>query len=428
MSASDSPAIPAVPRLPGTVAVKRLANGLTICLLSNRRAPVVTHALLYRAGTRDEEPAHGGIAHFLEHMMFKGSQAYAPGEIDRRTQLLGGANNAFTGHDSTVYYFDFAPDRWSEALAIETDRMAGLTLDPRQVSSERQVIVEEIAMYEGEPWDALETAVQSAFFDGHPYGRPVLGTRDTVAAVGEAELASYHRRFYRPDNAVLVVAGDVGEEALAAVEEAFGALEPGAGARPACPPPRRPAGCRRLQRRHGELSRLLLALPAPPADDPAHPALRLLLSVLAGGRASRLCRALVDEGQLCSWVSADLGESVEAGCSTLSAELLGGVEPGRVEEEVLAQLASLAREAPAPEEVERARQIVLADWVFTHERVHDQALTAAVSLGLFDLDHPQRQLARLAAVTPAELPELAQRFLDPQAGSVVGWSLPDAGG
>ena len=165
--------------LPGTPRVERLDNGLTVCLLENRQAPIVTSALFYRAGTRDEPAGHGGVAHFLEHMMFKGSPRYGPGEIDRRTQALGGVNNAFTSHDATGYYFNFAADRWTEALAIEADRMAGLTLDPEQVASERQVILEEIAMYESEPWEALETEVQARLFAvpslrppgaGHPGG------------------------------------------------------------------------------------------------------------------------------------------------------------------------------------------------------------------------------------------------------------------
>ena len=104
--------------------MERLDDGLTVCVLSNRAAPVVTTALWYRAGTRDEPPGHGGIAHFLEHMMFKGAATYGPGDIDRRTQALGGDNNAFTSHDATVYHFNFAPEHWAEALAIEADRMA----------------------------------------------------------------------------------------------------------------------------------------------------------------------------------------------------------------------------------------------------------------------------------------------------------------
>src|SRR5262249_56148673 len=116
----------------------RLANGLTVCVVETRQAPVVPTALAFRAGTRDEPPGHGGVAHFLEHMMFKGSPRYGPGQIDRRTQALGGSNNAYTSHDATVYYFKFSPRVWREALAVEADRMAALTLHPHPLTTHRQ--------------------------------------------------------------------------------------------------------------------------------------------------------------------------------------------------------------------------------------------------------------------------------------------------
>jgi zinc protease len=415
--------------IPGRRQSARLANGLTVCVLENRQAPVVTTALCFRAGTRDDPPGHGGAAHFLEHMMFKGSARFGPGEIDRRTQALGGSNNAFTSHDSTTYYFSFAADRWTEALAIEADRMASLTLDPRQVASERQVIREEIAMYESEPWDALEVAVQARLFRGHPYGRPVLGTRGELRATGREELAAFQRRCYRPDNAVLVVAGEASEEAvLGEVERTLGGLPPGAepraepraGAAPVAWPER----MARLRRRKGEVPRLLLALAAPAGDHPDHALLRLLAALLGSGRSSRLYRALVDEGQLCSAIHTDLTEGREASHLTIAAEVVPGVEPARVEGELLGLLAELVGTPPGLEEVERARQVALADWVLHHERVEQQALSLAVALALFDAEHLDRQMRRLLAASPAALHEAAGRYLRPELGSVLGWSLP----
>lgn len=411
--------------IPGRRQFARLANGLTVCVLENRQAPVVTTALCFRAGTRDEAPGHGGSAHFLEHMMFKGSARFGPGEIDRRTQALGGSNNAFTSHDSTTYYFSFAADRWTEALAIEADRMAALTLDPRQVASERQVIREEIAMYDSEPWDALEVAVQARLFRGHPYGRPVLGTRGELRATGREELATFQRRFYRPDNAVLVVAGEASEETvLAEVERTLGGLPPGAEQRAGASPVVWPEGMARLRRRKGEVPRLLLALAAPAGDHPDHAVLRLLVALLGSGRSSRLYRALVDEGQLCSWIHTDLTESLDAGHLTIAAEVVPGVEPARVEGELLGLLAELVGTRPGLEEVERARQVALADWVLHHERVEQQALSLAVALALFDAEHLDRQMRRLLAASPAALHEAAGRYLRPELGSVLGWSLP----
>ena len=410
--------------LPGHIAVERLDNGLTVCLLENRQAPLVTTALWYRAGTRDEAPGLGGTAHFLEHMMFKGSPRYGPGEIDRRTQALGGANNAFTSHDATAYYFNFAADRWGEALAIEADRMAALLLDPDEVASERQVILEEIAMYDSEPWDALEMAVQPRLFGGHPYGRPVLGTADELRAIGREELAAFHARCYRPDNAVLVVAGDLGADALGTVERALGGVPAGGHGRAPVTEPGYPAGLDRLERRKGEVSRLLLSLPAPPGGHPDHAPLRLLVSLLGAGRTSRLQRALVDEGQLCVWVSADLSENQGSGQIAFGAEVVPGAEPAVVEAELLRQLALLAGEPPGAEELARAKQVALADWVFGHERVHQQALAAGFALALFDLEHLERELERLSAVGPERLLDVADRYLRPERGGVLGWSLP----
>lgn len=410
--------------LPGELTVDRLDNGLTVGRLINRQAPVVTSALWYRVGTRDEPDGHGGIAHFLEHMMFKGSRRYRPGEIDRRTQALGGINNAYTSHDFTVYYFNFASDRYGEALAIEADRMAGLSLDPAHVASERQVILEELAMYDSDPWDALFRDVERALFPDHPYGRPVLGSRDELLATGGEALAEFHRRYYQPGNAVLVLAGDLGDGALEAVEAHFAALPGADPERPHRSPSPGPDGLVRIERRMGEVARLLLALPGPAAGDPAQPAVRLLGALLTGGRSSRLHRALVDEGELASWVSGHVTESLEPGAMILSAELLPGVEPERVEQEVLEQLARLAGELPEPAEVERARRILLADWVFGHERIYQQSLVAGFELSFFDPSYAQDKLDRLRELTPEALGEVAKRWLQPQRSGVVGWSHP----
>ena len=317
--------------------------------------------------------------------------------------------------------------------------MAGLTLDPDQVASERQVILEEIAMYENEPWDALGMAVEAATFPDHPYGRPVLGSRAELAATGPAELAAFHRRFYRPGNAVLVVAGDVGEEAFAAVEAAFAGVDPGpaqADPRPAVPAAAPLAGVQRIERRKGEVARLLLALRGPAAGHPDRSVLHLVAALLGGGRTSRLYRAFVDEEQLCSWVSADLGETVDEGSLTIAMELVPGVEPARVEERLLAELAKLAggvgggggrgngSAALPDEELERVRRVFFADWVFAHERVHQQALVAGYSLALFDLGHLDRELRAALAAGRERVLEVAARYLQVEGGAVLGWSLP----
>jgi zinc protease len=411
--------------LPGKIETARLANGLEVVLLANSQAPVVSTALCYRVGARDEAPGAGGTAHFLEHMMFKGSARYGPGEVDRRTQALGGSNNAFTSHDVTAYWFSFAADRWGEALEIEADRLRGLRLDPAEVDAERQVIEEEIAMYEDDPWDSLELAVQRRLFGEHPYGRSVLGTAEELARVGAAELAAFHRRHYRPDNAVLVVAGDFGADALARVEAAFGDLPPTGESRDELLPPERRHQVARLERKKGELTRFELALPAPPPDHVEHAPLRLAATLLADGRASRLQRAVVEEGQLCLGVSVSLAESVLASATTVAADLLPGSDAGEVESRIDAELTRLREEPVSETELERARRVFFADWVHGVERIHEQALLAGVAAALHDLAQPERLIAAIAEVTPASLRAAAARWLDPAAGSVVGVHLPE---
>jgi predicted Zn-dependent peptidase len=214
IAAPSPPPVLAVPRLPGSIEISRLDNGLTVCLHKNPQAPVVTTALWYRVGTRDETLAHGGVAHFLEHLMFKGSARFGPGEIDRRTQALGGSNNAFTSHDATAYYFNFAADRWRQALEIEADRMAGLRLEPDEVASERQVILEEIAMYEDDPQDTVFDVLGEAVFGAHPLGRPIIGRAPVIRDTPIDVIAEFHARRYVPGSVVIAAAGSVDHDAI----------------------------------------------------------------------------------------------------------------------------------------------------------------------------------------------------------------------
>jgi zinc protease len=411
--------------MPGELRRERLGNGLEVCLLRNRQAPLVSTSLWYRIGARDERTPLAGTAHFLEHMMFKGSSRYAAGEIDRRTRELGGSNNAFTSHDSTAYYFSFSNDRWLESLRIEADRMAGLTLDPDEVERERRVIEEELSMYDDDPWHRLDRAVHRSFFGAHPYGRQILGTRESLAAIGADELNAFHRSYYRSDNAVLVIAGDLPEDVLDRVREHFGEHEPGGSVRPAMPPPTAPAGPGRVEMRKGDVARLLLALPSPAADHPDYAPLRLLLTALGGPRTSRLSSRLVEDEQLCVAVSTEITETVEPSMAAVAAELLPAVEPREVEERVIDELERISAAGLEPWEIEQARRILVADWVFGMERIHQQALAAGMAVSLFDEDYPERHLRRALDCSDAELAEVAARWIRPGESSVTGWSLPE---
>jgi zinc protease len=419
-----------------TAGAQALDSGLTVVLLPRADAESIATVMCYQVGSRDEKSNEAGLAHFLEHMMFKGSAHYPPGAIDSVTQGLGGTNNAFTSHDVSAYHFQFERSSWEEALRIEADRMRGLSLLPEEVESEREVILEEIRMVEDDPWDALEQAVARRLFGCHPYGRPVLGTSQSLRGLDGAALDSFHRRHYRPERAVLVAAGGLPPDAMDRVagvldagalgnghSEAGGVSAPFAGRPHVEPPVFAAAPARRVELRRGETARLLVAHPAPAADDPFHVHVRLALTVLASGRASRIQRDLVELKPLALWASGASSGHRLGGMSTLTAEAAVGVEPARLEEEVCVRIDGLAANPPSVEELERAKRALFADWVFMHERVAERAISTALEHALFFPGFSRDSYELLARATAADVSEACAVWLAP-ATRIVGWSLP----
>lgn len=414
-----------VPPLPGAVHRRTLDNGLRVLVLENRQAPIVATALTYTVGARDDPPGAAGRAHFLEHMMFKGSKRYAAGEIDAATQRLGGEANALTGHDATLYYFQFASDRWREALAIEADRMAGLRLDRSEVERERGVILEEIAMAADDPWQSLEEEVYAAFFNGHPYGRPILGTAAELEGIAPEQLRAAHDAHGGPTGAVLTVAGDVGIEALDQVAAAFdGVSRRGADKPPVAPRVPSPVA-RRLEVRRGVLPRWLAALACPAPDAAEHIAVRMAVAALGLGRTSRLYRELVDRDAILTAVSCSVLDTLDTGCVTVTAEPGPGVTLDELEERVWATIASLVDRPPTADELERLRHLVVADWMFSHETIVEQALTASFWEACVDLEFPRRQIEAIMAVGAEEVVAAAASWLSVERDLVIGRCLPE---
>ncbi|MCB9915561.1 MAG: insulinase family protein [Planctomycetes bacterium] len=405
-----------------------LKNGMRVLLAERHDAPVVAVLLLYAVGARNEREHEAGACHFLEHMMFKGTAAHPKGEIDLVTTRLGGSNNAFTSYDHTAYWFEFASDRWEQALALEADRMAGLLLDPVEFDAEKAVVLEELAMGEDDPWRGLTADVQQALFPRHPYGRPVIGYADTLRAMSRADLAAVHARFYHPGNATLVVCGDLQPRAaLAAVRRAFGELSAG----PALaevdafrPPLGEPtAEVRLLRHWDDEARRLCMAWPTTHVATDEDYALDLATVVLTSGRLSRLYRRLVRDERLATSVSASNDVRVEGGAFWLYAEAADGVAPRELERALDEEVARLAKHLVPRKELERARALLDASEAYDSETVTD----LAEDLGEWAVDHDWREALRsrerLAAITPQLLRETVRRYLVP-ARRVLGWSLP----
>src|SRR5213075_1152587 len=205
-----------------------LDNGLVVLTKELHTSPIVTNMLWYRVGSRNEELGQTGKSHFLEHMLFKGTERFKKGEIDLLTLKNGGGNNAFTSHDFTAYYFNFASDRWDIALEIEADRMVSCTFDREEFEAEKKVVIEELKSGLDSPWGLLLQEEEAIAFKVHPYRNPIVGWLQDVERATAEQQQAYYRRYYHPNNATLVIAGDFDtDDVLKKVHRAFGSIPTG---------------------------------------------------------------------------------------------------------------------------------------------------------------------------------------------------------
>ena len=410
------------------VSEHRLANGLRVILAERHFDPVVASVLFYRCGSRNETEPEAGLSHFLEHMMFKGSERFGKGQVDEVTAALGGQNNAFTGYDHTAYWFEFASDRWEVALDVELDRMTSLTLDPAEFDSERQVVLEELSMGEDDPWRVLARRVESAVFGRHPYGRPIIGLPDALCALTPDSMRAYYERFYHPGNATLVVAGDIRpRKALAAIRDRFGNLPSGPDFDAVDPwraSVEEPAGEQRLSMTWDDRGkRLCMAWPTARVGSDDDYTLDLFMTILANGRTSRLQRALVFDSELATSLAASNDSRVEHGAFWLYGEASSDADPSEVEAVIDAEIEKLAQRAPSAKEMRRAQAMLVASEAYDGETVSD----LAEELGEWAVDWEWRASfdggERHARVTAKDVKDLAGRLLTRER-RVVGWCLP----
>ncbi|MEW6073644.1 MAG: pitrilysin family protein [Planctomycetota bacterium] len=421
-----------VPMAGAKVTEHRLRNGMQVLFAERHGDPIVAVVTLYRVGARHETEREAGMSHFLEHMMFKGTDRHGKGEIDRLTTLLGGQNNAFTGPDHTAYWFELASDRWTTALDLEADRMRGLTLDPGEFEAERAVVLEELAMGEDDPWRQLSRRVEEAVFGRHPYGRPIIGCLDSLRRMTPADMRAYYERLYHPGNATIVVGGDFAPStARREIRARFGAIPAGpplAEVDAYRPPLPEPAGEARFTMRWDDQARrLCMAWPSARVGTEDDYALDIALAVLTTGRMSRLQRRLVLDAGLAVNVSTSNDTRVEGGIFWLFAECAQGVEPAELERRIDEELARLASEPVSPAELRRAKSLMKASDAYDGETVSD----LAEELGEFAADADWRLAfdggIRHDRVTAARLRETAARILAPERRT-VGWCLPQDGG
>jgi zinc protease len=405
---------------------RTLANGFKALVLPRTHAPVVICDLYYPVGSVNEPAGKTGLAHFVEHMLFKGTERFPKGQIDRLAFIAAGQSNAETGEDFTHYWFSFPSDRWELALAIEADRMQGATFDPREVEAERHVIGEERARDLDSPLGRLDQTHLAVTYLRHPYRNPILGWPDDLASITVADLRDFYERHYRPDGAVLVVVGDVEpDRALDRIAAHFGALCPGRIERPE-PMVGEP---RQTGRRDFTLvdsesaARGLLGWHTVPRGHPDGPALDVLSDLLTCGRRSRLWGALVERARIATWIEAGQDGSHRAGQFLVQVEAPPEIEPFRIEQAIGDVFGRLAEDGPTPEELFRARHRLEAAWRWEQEDLAGLAAGLGQVALWDDWRAWQAEHRAALAVEADDIRRVVSTYLR-DANLTAGWSLP----
>ncbi|WP_316978419.1 M16 family metallopeptidase [Shumkonia mesophila] len=409
-----------------------LANGMQVVVVPNHRMPVVTHMVWYRVGAADEADGESGSAHFLEHLMFKGTETLPAGVFSQTVARNGGRENAFTASDYTAYHQTVAKDRLELVMRMEADRMTHLILNPEQVEPERQVILEERRMRtESDPGALLGEYVDASLFLNYPYRRPVIGWEQEIRSLSVGGIMAFYRKWYAPNNAILVVAGDItAAELKPLAEKYYGVIPRGPDIqrlRPQEPEQRAP---RRVvfkddRVRQPEWSRVYLAPSYFFGDARQIYALEVLADVLGSGATSRFYRHFVVEGQKA--VSAGVsysGRAVGPGRFGLYVSPRPGVTLAETETAVDALLAEAVKTGITAEEVQRAKDRIIAGAIYARDSLGGGArvLGAALAIGL-KVEDVEEWPERIRAVTTEEVNAALRAVLDP-GRSVTSELLP----
>ncbi|MDB5558267.1 MAG: zinc protease [Enterovirga sp.] len=411
----------------------RLDNGLEIVVIPDRRVPVVTHMVWYRNGSADDPLGQSGIAHFLEHLMFKGTERHPAGEFSKVVSALGGQENAFTSFDYTAYFQRVAPHHLERMMEFEADRMSGLNFDEAVVAPERDVVLEERRMrVETDPSAQLSEAMAASLFVHHPYGIPIIGWMHEIEGLSRKHALDYYRRFYSPDNAILVVAGDVDPaDVIRLAETTYGRNTPHGDRserlRPREPEPR---AARRVsvadpKVEQPTLQRLYLVPSSRTAGNREAHALEVLAELLGGGPTSHLYRTLVlESGRAVNAGAWYMGSAIDETRFSAYAVPAAGVSPAELEPEFDRAIASCMSRV-SEDAIERSKTRLIAETIYSLDsqgslaRIYGSALAVGETL-----EDVRRWPEDIRAITRDDLAEVAQKFLTSRR-SVTGYLLKD---
>jgi zinc protease len=411
-----------------------LPNGLEILVIPDHRVPLVSHMMWYRVGSADEPMGKSGIAHFLEHLMFKGTEKIAPGEFSKIIARNGGDDNAFTTQDATVYSQRVAKDRLKLIMEMEADRMANLRLLPDDVDNERKVILEERrTRVDNDPSSIMAEQMGAALYLAHPYRIPIIGWEHEMRGLSREDALAFYKRFYVPNNAILIVAGDIeADEVIALAREVYGPLKASA------EPVKRhrvsepePSAARRVVLKDERIAKTTLSRHyLTPSEANAAPreaeALELLTAILGTTQTGRLYKKLVVEEKKAAsaggWFS---GSGLDFGRIGLYVIAASGVSPESVEASMDAVIADVRDHGVTEAELERVRNSEIAQVIYRADNQGNLASSYGWALVTGrSIDDVSQSAERYAAVTVADVQAAARKYLDIKR-SVTGVMIPD---
>ena len=411
-----------------------LKNGMEVVVVNNPRVPVVTHMVWYRVGSADEGPGESGIAHFLEHLMFKGTKNRQPGEFSEIVARNGGHENAFTSHDYTAYFQTIAVDKLETVMELEADRMTNLVITPKEVEPERQVVLEERrSRTDNNPGAILGEHINASLFLNHPYRNPIIGWEHDIKALDIERILAFYKRFYRPNNAILVVAGDMEAKKLKPLAEKY------YGFIPAGPPIKRSRAqepphksARRVTHRDKRVRqpswRRTYLAPGLLWGDKRHAyPLQLLSNIVGSGASSRLYRKLVVEDKVAVSAGAYYaGDGNGPGRFVFYASPSVDVSMDDLEKAVEAEIAKFIKNGVSERELKRAKVRMQAEAVYARDSLSGGARSLGSSLAVgIPVSEVEAWPDRIEAVTLVQVSDAARATFD-ERRSVTGLLLPEA--
>jgi zinc protease len=412
-----------------------LPNGLKVLVIPDHRTPVVTQMIWYKVGSADETPGKSGLAHFLEHLMFKGTSKHPDDEFSQSVLRVGGNENAFTSTDYTGFYQRVPREQLAKMMEFEADRMTGLILKDENVLPERDVVLEEYNMrVANNPEARLIEQIMAALYLNHPYGRPVIGWHHEIEQLSREDALAFYRRFYAPNNATLVIAGDVDAADVRPIaERTFGAVAPqptipAKRLRPQEPEPIAPRSVTLSDPRveQPSVKRYYLVPSAATAAPGESAALDVLAQLMGNGGNSYLYRALVVDRPLAVSAGAGYqGTSLDATQFMISASPKPGVEFSQIEQVIDRVISDVAQNLAPPEDLERVKTQLIAEAIYAQDnqatlaRWYGGALTTGLSV-----EDIRSWPDRIRAVTAEQVRAAAQKWLDKKR-SVTGYLIKD---